>query len=96
MTEKETVMPADKNLIPHDATQKLTITIVGAQGSGKSMAAAAIAECLYDLGAGVTVLDENGLLGAERLSEIKEEVGERSFARPLGFAEITIVTKYPA
>ena len=89
-------MPVDENLTSYDATQKLTITIVGAQGTGKSMAAAAIAECLYDLGAGVTVLDDNGLLSAERLSEIKEEVGERSFARPLGFAEITIITKYPA
>ena len=89
-------MPVDENLTPHNAAQKLTITIVGAQGAGKSMAAAAIAECLYDLGAGVTVLDENGLLSAERLSEIKEDVGERSFARPLGLAEIAIITKYPA
>ena len=88
-------MPVSENLVPYDATQKLTITIVGSQGAGKSTAAAAIAECLYDLGAGVTVLDENGLLSAERLSEIKEDVGEHGIAIPLGFAEITIITKYP-
>lgn len=79
----------------HDQIRKLTITIVGDQGAGKSMAAGAIAECLYELGAGVKVLDQGGLLSEDRLKEIAEEVGERNFARPLGFAEVTIITKYP-